>query len=725
MTELVKNDIYLKPFEHKINERIARAEGRYKTLSGKGKFTEFANAHKYYGLHFENDNWVYRDRLPNATTVFLIGNFSNWQKQEKFRLKRTNNGDFEIKLPKETLKHEDLYRLKIQWNGGEGDRLPAYARRVVQDSNSYIFNAQVWQPKKQFKFKYKAPKRKKSILIYEAHVGMAAEEGKVATYIEFKDNILPRIAAAGYDTVQLMAIQEHPYYGSFGYHVANFFAASSRFGTPDELKQLVDEAHRLKIRVIMDIVHSHAVKNETEGLSHYDGTDYQFFHSGGRGQHPAWDSRCFDYGKEEVLHFLLSNCKFWLEEYNFDGFRFDGVTSMLYLHHGLGTDFSGYAQYFGNDQDEDAITYLMLANRIIHETKPEAVSIAEEMSGMPGLASPREYGGMGFDFRLAMGVPDFWVKLLKEVKDEHWHVGDIFHRLTDKRNDENVISYAESHDQALVGDKTIMFRLADKEIYYCMDTENMNPATNRATAMHKVIRLLTAACAGEGYLNFMGNEFGHPEWIDFPREGNGWSHHYARRQWSLADNPKLAFHYLNTFDQDMIALLKKHKVLAAGKPLAIVQNINDQVLIFKRANLIFVFNINPSQSFVDFGLQVPKGHYEIILNSDNKKYLGHRRIDETLTYSTVTSKPDKKHYLNLYIPNRMCMVLKKVRKVKKQNMLNIVLVEPKIPMNTGNIGRLSWAENCRLHLIKPLDFKLDDSRVKRAGQDYWKRVSTR
>jgi 1,4-alpha-glucan branching enzyme len=653
---IIKNDSYLKPHEEAINYRINAAKEKEKLLCGKKKLSDFANGHHFFGLSKNADNWIYRDWLPFAKEVYLIGKFSDWKPNPRFRLFPTGNGNYDIILPLETIKHEDLYKLFVVWEGGSGERIPAYARRVVQDEKTRIFSAQVWEPDKKYQFKNEAPPKKKSILIYESHIGMSLSEEKVASFDEFRTQILPRIIKAGYDTLQLMAIQEHPYYGSFGYHVSSFFAVSSRFGTPDELKMLIDEAHGAGLRVIMDIVHSHAVKNEIEGISRYDGSDYQFFHAGTRGQHPAWDSRCFDYGRLEVLHFLLSNCKFWIEEYGFDGFRFDGVTSMLYHHHGLGVDFMGYEQYFDFGIDTDAIVYLYLANKLIHEIKPSAVTVAEEMSGMPGLASSQEDGGFGFDFRLAMGIPDFWIKLLKEEKDENWHVGNIFWRLTDKRADEKTVNYAESHDQALVGDKTIIFRLADKDMYDFMKIDRMNLVTERAVAIHKMIRLVTVSTGQTGYLNFMGNEFGHPEWIDFPREGNGFSHFYARRQWNLADNKELAYFNLNIFDRDMISVINQHQILDSKKPEPIVQQNYDQVLIFKRGGLIFVFNFNPFKSFPDYGFECPKGNYEIILNSDSSKYLGFGRIDENLIYKT-----DKTDFLKLYLPNRTALVLKMLK----------------------------------------------------------------
>ncbi len=656
--QLIKNDPYLKDFEEKIRERLENFNNKKSKLAKSSTLVDFANAHLFFGLDKQKKGWIYRDWLPNATEVFLIGDFSDWKPVEKYKLRKQNNGIFYIEIDDKTLSHGDLYKIFIRWNGGEGERVPAYAKRVVQDEETKLFSAQAWHTSKPYQFNNAAPKLKTAPLIYEAHIGMSSEEEKVATFQEFRKKILPYVAKSGYNVLQLMAIQEHPYYGSFGYHVSNFFAVSSRFGTPEDLKQLIDDAHALGLTVIMDLIHSHAVKNVNEGISMYDGSDYQYFHTGAKGLHPAWDSRCFDYGKDEVLHFLLSNCKFWLDEYNFDGFRFDGVTSMLYLNHGLETDFTSYNQYFDDNLDNDAATYMMLANDLIHTIKPDAISIAEEMSGMPGTATQISEGGYGFDYRLAMGVPDFWIKLIKEFKDEQWNVGDIFYQLTNKRDDEKVISYAESHDQALVGDKTIISRLADKDLYFYMSTDKMTLNIERAISLHKIIRLLTVVTAGDGYLNFMGNEFAHPEWIDFPREGNNWSYKYARRQWSLQKNKLLAYHFLGKFDKEMIELIKKYQIVNSVKPFSIVQNTGDQVLIFKRADLLFVFNLNPVQSFEGYGFQIDKGKYKIIFSSDDTKFLGYNRLNKRLHYKTQLI--EDKHFLKLYIPNRIGFVLQKI-----------------------------------------------------------------
>lgn len=659
---IVQNDPWLKPYTEIIERRIQESEDKEKELTKEGSLYDFASGYLFFGLHKTSEGWVIREWAPNATHIYLIGTFNQWQEQKPFEFKRQEHGVWELKLEDQMLHHGDLYALSIHWAVNFGKRIPAWANYVVQDNETNIFNAQVWAP--DLPYKWKHPNFKPSgepPLIYEAHIGMAGEEERVHTYDEFRVEMLPRIKENGYNTIQLMAIPEHPYYGSFGYHVSSFFAPSSRFGTPDQLKQLIDEAHGMGMSVVIDLVHSHAVKNEIEGLGNYDGTRFQFFHEGERGEHKQWDSYCFNYGKNEVLHFLLSNIKYWLEEFKFDGFRFDGVTSMLYFDHGLGKAFTSYDDYFSLNVDHEATTYFRLANKLIKQVNPNSIAIAEDMSGMPSLAVSVDQGGMGFDYRMAMGVPDFWIKIIKEKSDSDWDVGDIFHQLTSKRLDEKVVSYAESHDQALVGDKTIIFRLLDKEMYFSMRKDQPNLIVDRGIALHKMIRLATAGAAGGAYLNFMGNEFGHPEWIDFPREGNGWSYHHCRRIWSISEDPELKFHWLYDFDREMIHFINEHKLLTISSVDFVMENKPDKVMAFHRGLFLFVFNFNPSQSFTDYGIPLGLGKYKIVLNTDSGRFGGQDLVDENLSYYTMPSGGiTSQHFLKLYLPARTAMVLKKI-----------------------------------------------------------------
>ena len=664
---LVRNDAYLEPFEDAITGRHEHAACEIKrfTMDGKRSLSDFANGYNYYGLHRDSRvGWVFREWAPNATDIYIIGDFNDWKEDERFRASRIDGtGNWELRLPNDAIKHGDLYKMLVKWDGGQGERIPAWAVRVVQDEDTKIFSAQVWNPEKKYEWKHTFHRINDTpLLIYECHIGMGQDLEKVGTYNEFRENIIPRIVKAGYNCLQIMAIQEHPYYGSFGYHVSSFFAPSSRFGTPEELKMLIDEAHSNGLAVIMDIVHSHAVKNEIEGLGNLAGDPNQYFYPGERHEHPAWDSLCFDYGKDEVVHFLLSNCKYWLTEFHFDGFRFDGVTSMLYYSHGLGEAFINYEDYYNGHQDDNAICYLTMANKLIHEINPYAVTIAEEVSGMPGVAAKFDDGGLGFDYRMAMNIPDYWIKTIKEVPDENWKPSSIFWEIKNRRPDEKTISYCESHDQALVGDKTIIFRLIDADMYWHFRKGDENETARRGMALHKMIRLVTAAAMNGGYLNFMGNEFGHPEWIDFPREGNGWSHKYARRQWNLVDNKELCYHLLGDFDRNMLDVIKKEKDFIKTPVVEIWHNDGDQVLAFMRGDLLFVFNFSPSRSFTDYGFLVPTGSYDVLLNTDAKEFGGNGFADDSVPHITTYDQlyaAQHKEWLKLYIPSRSAVVLRK------------------------------------------------------------------
>lgn len=664
---LVRNDAYLEPFEDAITGRHEHAACEIKrfTMDGKRSLSDFANGYNYYGLHRDSRvGWVFREWAPNATDIYIIGDFNDWKEDERFRASRIDGtGNWELRLPNDAIKHGDLYKMLVKWDGGQGERIPAWAVRVVQDEDTKIFSAQVWNPEKKYEWKHTFHRINDTpLLIYECHIGMGQDLEKVGTYNEFRENIIPRIVKAGYNCLQIMAIQEHPYYGSFGYHVSSFFAPSSRFGTPEELKMLIDEAHSNGLAVIMDIVHSHAVKNEIEGLGNLAGDPNQYFYPGERHEHPAWDSLCFDYGKDEVVHFLLSNCKYWLTEFHFDGFRFDGVTSMLYYSHGLGEAFINYEDYYNGHQDDNAICYLTMANKLIHEINPYAVTIAEEVSGMPGVAAKFDDGGLGFDYRMAMNIPDYWIKTIKEVPDENWKPSSIFWEIKNRRPDEKTISYCESHDQALVGDKTIIFRLIDADMYWHFRKGDENETARRGMALHKMIRLVTAAAMNGGYLNFMGNEFGHPEWIDFPREGNGWSHKYARRQWNLVDNKELCYHLLGDFDRNMLDVIKKEKDFIKTPVVEIWHNDGDQVLAFMRGDLLFVFNFSPSRSFTDYGFLVPTGSYDVLLNTDAKEFGGNGFADDSVPHITNYDQlyaAQHKEWLKLYIPSRSAVVLRK------------------------------------------------------------------
>jgi 1,4-alpha-glucan branching enzyme len=661
MTEtplLVENDPWLKPHEEAIQRRIARFHEALADVNQRtGSLSSYATGHQYIGIHFhpKTRTWTVREWAPQAKAVYLIGDFNGWNR-ESHPLVLDNGGVWQLKLPETALSHGQRVKLHIIGaDHSRRDRIPACIRRAVQEQGTNDYSGQIWSPSEAYPWRHEFdPASIRTPFIYEAHVGMAGEEGRVHTYREFADHIIPRIKDCGYNTIQLMAIQEHPYYGSFGYHVSSFFAPSSRFGTPDDLKYLVDTAHGAGLAVLLDLVHSHAVKNVAEGLNDFDGSGSLYFHSGERGDHSQWDSKCFDYGRPEVRQFLLSNVRWWLEEFRFDGFRFDGVTSMLYHSHG-NKAFTTYDDYFGSDVEEDAIVYFQLATTLCHRLKPGAMIVAEDMSGMPGLCRPVEEGGIGFTHRLGMGLPDYWIKLLKEVPDEQWDLGAIWGVMTNRRTGEATIAYAESHDQALVGDKTLAFRLMDQEMYWHMGKGDSDPVIERGIALHKIIRLVTLAFGGEGWLNFMGNEFGHPEWVDFPREGNGWSYQHCRRQWSLGDNPDLKYEWLGAFDRTLVQWATESGVLGAPEASLLNIDASNQVLCAERGGFVFVINLSVDRSLPDYELPVKEGgDYRLVLDTDATEFGGQGRLDRRIVYPV-----NAEGKLTVYTPARTALVFER------------------------------------------------------------------
>jgi len=642
-----------------------------------GGIEKFAEGYKIFGFNRVNGGYTYREWLPNAKNVWLVGDFNDWQNTTPL----TNEGTFEgacgygrwllnIKDKADGspgIPHRSQLKVRLETHDGQWhDRVPAWAKLAWQDPSTMLFNGVFWEPPKDEVYvqRHPRPARAASLKIYEAHVGMASIEPKVATYREFADVVLPRIARLGYNCVQLMAIAEHAHYGCFGYHVTSFFACASRQGTPEELKYMVDTAHGLGIIVLMDLVHAHASSNSLDGLAKMDGTDHCYTHGGAKGHHSEWDSKIFHVTKYEVLRFLLSNVRWWLEDYKFDGFRFDGITSMLYESHGIGKGYSGgYHEYFGPDASIENHIYLMLANHLIHEIVPSAVTVGEDVSGMPTLCRPVAEGGFGFDYRLAMAIPDMFIKLLKEGSDDSWDMGHIVHTLTNRRYKEKVIAYCESHDQCIVGDKTLAFWLMDAEMYTGMSLFSQPQASmcvDRGLSLHKMIRLLVLGLGGEGYLNFMGNEFGHPEWVDFPRPENGWSYQHCRRRWDLGDDDLLRYKFFQEFDELMQACENRFQWLGSEYQYVTIKDQGDKVIAFERGDCVFVFNFHPCKSYEGYGVGTKWGEpLRCILDSDEGRFGGHNRLDygHTNPFPTQPGTHKRPHSVKMYLPARTAQVL--------------------------------------------------------------------
>ena len=680
--DLINQDPYLKNFEWCIKRRNEHFKNLLHQIESNEKSLEnFADSYKNMGLHvLPNGDIKYREYAPGARGIALFGEFNNWNR-DQYWAKRDQYGFWELIIPNEDgkprIKHQSKVKCNVVLSNGQwADRNPIWIEYLYQNTQSLIFDGVFWNPEVKYEWKYpkKHLPKPKSLRIYEAHVGMSSFYPKVTTYKDFTENILPRIKRLGYTAVQLMAIMHHANYASFGYHVNNFFAISSRFGTPEDLMELIDKAHEMGLFMIMDIVHSHASSNVDDGFNNWDGTDYLYFHGGKMGYHSLWDSRLFNYSSYETLRFLLSNCAYYSEKFRFDGFRFDGVTSILYRNHGIKYSFSGdYNEYFSNNFDEDGGVYLMLANKLLHQINPEVITIAEDVSGMPGLCLTVEQGGFGFDYRLNMSVSDKWIQLLKEYKDENWNMGNLIFTLTNRRYNEKHVGYCESHDQSIVGDKTIAMWLFDKEMYWNMSCNS--PETiiiSRGMSLHKLIRMITFALGGEGYLCFMGNEFGHPEWVDFPRPGNGWSYSHCRRRWDLCDNKNLRYKYLYNWDVAMNKLDDVFNFISSPFQYVSLKHEDDKIIVFEKGDLLFVFNFHPYKSYENYKIGTKWGtKHKIVLDSDEFRFFGKGRLEYghgnffPIINQGWNNRPNQ---FNLYIPSRTCMALIAEENIKKYDL---------------------------------------------------------
>uniref|UniRef100_A0A914ZVN0 1,4-alpha-glucan branching enzyme n=1 Tax=Parascaris univalens TaxID=6257 RepID=A0A914ZVN0_PARUN len=668
---LLKLDGYLWNYQNEIARRYGVFLDYSKKIEECGGWEAFTSGYREFGINVLKDNSIRcLEWAPGAEALSLVGDFNNWNNQSH-QYKKLEYGRWELIIPPKPdgscpIDHLSIIKVAVKKGGVYRNKLSPWAHYVTRPKDSLVYHQPFYNPPQSeiYRFKFPKPGQPESLRIYEAHVGISSWEGKINTYRDFAEHIIPRIHNQGYNAIQLMAVMEHVYYASFGYQVTSFFAPASRSGTPEDLKYLVDKAHEKGIFILLDVVHSHASKNVDDGLNEWDGTNGCYFHDNARGFHSLWDSRLFDYTQIETLRFLLSNLRWWIEEYGFDGFRFDGVTSMLYHTHGIADALSGgYDMYFGLNVDTDSLVYLMLANSFLHRKFPNIITVAEEVSGMPALCRPVEEGGQGFDYRLAMALPDMWIKILKHQSDEDWNISDMVHTLENRRYGEKNVAYAESHDQALVGDKTIAFWLMDKEMYDFMSlTTPLTPIIERGIALHKLIRLVTYGLGGEAWLNFMGNEFGHPEWLDFPREGNKESFHYCRRQWHLADDDLLRYKFLNRWDKAMNAVEEKHHFLSRGPGYVSWKHQDDKVIAFERAGLLFVLNFHTTKSFADYkiGIEVP-GKYAVALNSDNEEFGGMSRIDNSQHFITFPEGyAGRRNHLCVYIPCRTAIVLEKI-----------------------------------------------------------------
>lgn len=666
-------DPELAPYRDFFLQRCSRFE-QEKTRIEKnfGSLKAYSDIYTHFGPHLikgkDGNFWRWREYMPHATEIWLTTSKLNFKRNAQYRFTNKGNGEFELTLPQEALPHGEYVELRVQGpmppQKSDGSipelpvpmrRVPAFAQWVEQDPHvPEQWCARIWAPENPYQFKHHRRGLLQFPRIYEAHVGMAQSSlqhfgESVGTYDYFRRFVLPRIREDGYTAVQLMGILEHPLYKSFGYQVSSYYAPSSRYGNPDQFKELVDAAHGLGLAVILDITHGHACANTEQGLACYDGSNYFF-----SAKYNQWGTPSFDYGNEMARRFLLSNCRYWMEEFRIDGFRFDAVGNMLYIDHGVNDSFSHVGRcFYGKDgqprEDVYGELYLCLANDLIHNMDEHAITIAEEFSGMPGLTCSPAEGGLGFDYRFAMGIPDFWAKAIENPKD----MGSMWYEMTNHRPYDRTISYVECHDQCINGDDAMIWRLLGDSMYRYMGASSETWNISRGLAFYRLMRLLTLTAADAGYLNFMGNEFGHPEWLD--------AEEHAHRQWHLADQPDLKYASLAAWDKAQLNILVgQHLDDFLQQPMFRFIHEDMRLLAFERGHLLFVFNFHETEPRENLLFAVTPGKYIEILSSDQKKFGGHGNLEITeppLEHFTTPLPHRPEGDINLYIPPMVALVL--------------------------------------------------------------------
>lgn len=560
------------------------------------------------------------------------------------------------------ISHGSRYRVYFNTPNGALERVPAWATYVLPDSDGNQYYAVHWEPPPEdvYKWKNKRPKVPKSFRIYECHVGISGIEQKISSFNEFISKVLPHIKNAGYNAIQLIGVIEHRDYSSVGYKVTNLFAVSSRFGTPNDFKHLVDEAHGLGLLVFLDIVHSYSAADELVGLSLFDGSNDCYFHTGKRGHHKYWGTRMFKYGDVDVLHFLLSNLKWWVVEYQIDGFQFHSLSSMMYTHNGFATFTGEMEEYCNQYVDKDALIYLILANEMLHELHPDIITIAEDATFYPGLCEPTSQGGLGFDYWVNLSVSEMWLWLLENAPYQEWNMNKIVSVLVNnQQSHEKMLLYTENHNQSISGGRSFAEIILRKFKEQPFGSEDV---TFRVSSLHNMVKLITFSISGSAYLNFMGNEFGHPNRVEFPMPSNNYSFNFANRRWDLLLEG--VHNNLFKFDMDMMRMDEHEQILSRGLPK--VHHVNDfnMVISYIRGPLLFICNFHPEISHKMYIIGVEEaGEYKVILNTDEISYGGHGELKDDQYLQRTSNKRADGYRISLEVtlPRRSAQVYKLTR----------------------------------------------------------------
>lgn len=622
-------------------------------------YQDVAEAHRNLGAQFRtvtlsNGDTVEGVRFavyaPNASSISIIGDFNYWDGR-CHPMQKMDNGCWTIFIP--GIKTGQKYKYEVK--DPVGNRLPHkadpygfYAEQypshasIVHDHRQYQWHDQEWIDS------HVDDKRFAPMSIYEVHMGSwrhKMEEGGISrslTYLEMIEHLVPYVKEMGYTHIEFLPVSEHPFTGSWGYQPVGMFAPTSRYGSPDEFKALVDACHQNGIGVIVDWVPAH-FPDDSHGLARFDGTHLYEYADPRKGWHPDWNSCIYDFGRDHVRQFLVANALFWLEHFHVDGLRVDAVASMLYLDYSR-KDGEWIPNVDGGNHNYEAISLLRWFNEEVYKRFPQAMTIAEESTAFPGVSRPTFDGGLGFGFKWNMGwMHDSLHYMQKDTAYRKFHHGEMSFSMIYAYDENFVLSL--SHDEVVHGKNSILYKMpgdewqqaANLRAYYCF----------------------MYAHPGKK-LNFMGNEFGQSyEW-----------NHDTSLSWHLLEFPR--HEGLQRLVKDLNHLYCAHPALyeldVSSDGFEWIEHNDAEQSVFafarkaKESNeqVVVLCNFTPiPREHYRIGVNAP-GRYKVLLNSDSEYYWGSNYdVGEVFTAEAVNSH-GREHSIVVNIPPLAALFLQKV-----------------------------------------------------------------
>ncbi len=590
---------------------------------------------------------------PNAQRVSVVGDFNRWDGRVHAMRKLLGSGVWELFIP--GIGENAHYKFELRTHGGavflKSDPFAFFSQHgketasLVYDLSRFRWSDgdSAWMESRCSKNWPQSP-----ISIYEVHLGSwrrKAEENRQPgsdrqlSYLELADTLLPYVVETGYTHIELMPVAEHPFEGSWGYQVTNYYAPTSRFGKPDEFRHFVDRCHQAGIGVIMDWVPAHFPK-DAHGLAEFDGTDLYEHMDPRQGEHQDWGTLIFNFGRNEVRNFLIANALFWLEQYHIDGLRVDAVASMLYLDYSR-KEGQWIPNKFGGRENLDAVHFLKRFNEVCYERFPGIMTIAEESTAWPGVTKPTYLGGLGFGFKWNMGwMHDFLHYMQLDPIHRRFHQGSITFSLLYAFTEHFILVL--SHDEVVHGKKSLLSKMPGDEWQKFAN-----------------LRMFYAWMFGHPgkKLLFMAGEFG--QWHE-------WNHD-KELDWYLAKSPlhdglRRLVQQLNHLYKSEPALWNLDDTYDGFEWIDFSDAANSVVSFMRKSRegdvIIFIVNATPVVRYA-YAVGAPAaGYYREIINTDAETYGGTNIGNLGGITATAEPRQGRSHSLKVNLPPLGCVALK-------------------------------------------------------------------